>query len=231
MHPMHEIAARGGLNYDETPFLAIWEITQCCDLACKHCRTAAQPLPHPDQLTTAEGKALIDQIAEMHVPIFVFTGGDPLKRADVYELIHYASDKGVKVAVTPSATPLLTRESIFKMKDAGLAVGRGFRPGPNVLVRAEVRVDFALEAAVDEDDVYDRKGHADDPPDEANSECVRARKGAGERDVALRTGGCGQQSWVHAPACSGEHEKEIDGRGEKCFDGLRAAIPEIDRNK
>ena len=43
MQPMHNIPARGGINYDESPFLAIWEITQSCDLACKHCRAAAQP--------------------------------------------------------------------------------------------------------------------------------------------------------------------------------------------
>src|ERR1035437_7932908 len=111
MQPMHNIPARGGLNFDETPFLAIWEVTQSCDLACKHCRAAAQPIAHPDELTNAEGKALIDQIAAMGVPIFVFTGGDPLKRADVFELIRYAADKGVQVALTPSATPLLTREA------------------------------------------------------------------------------------------------------------------------
>ena len=120
MQPMHNIPARGGLNFDETPFLAIWEVTQSCDLACKHCRAAAQPIAHPDELTNAEGKALIDQIAAMGVPIFVFTGGDPLKRADVFELIRYAADKGVQVALTPSATPLLTREAIFKLKEAGL---------------------------------------------------------------------------------------------------------------
>src|SRR5258708_22513722 len=107
MQPLHTIPARGGLNFDETPFLAIWEVTQSCDLACKHCRAAAQPIAHPDQLTTAEGKALIDQIADMHVPIFVFTGGDPLKRADVSELIRYAAGKDVKGALTASATPLL----------------------------------------------------------------------------------------------------------------------------
>jgi len=120
MEAMHTIPARGGLNFDETPFLAIWEVTQSCDLACKHCRAAAQPIAHPDELTNAEGKALIDQIADMHVPIFVFTGGDPLKRKDVFELIRYAAGKGVQVALTPSATPLLTREAIFKLKEAGL---------------------------------------------------------------------------------------------------------------
>ncbi len=120
MQPMRNIPGRDGINYDESPFLAIWEVTQSCDLACKHCRAAAQPIPHPDQLTNAEGKALIDQIAEMQIPIFVLTGGDPLKRSDVFELIRYAAGKGVKVALTPSATPLLTREAIFQLKEAGL---------------------------------------------------------------------------------------------------------------
>jgi len=120
MQPMHTIPARGGLNFDETPFLAIWEVTQSCDLACKHCRAAAQPIAHPDELTNEEARKLIDQIAEMGVPIFVFTGGDPLKRKDVFELITYAAEKGVQVALTPSATPLLTREAMQKLKDAGL---------------------------------------------------------------------------------------------------------------
>ncbi len=56
MQPMHNIPARGGLNFDETPFLAIWEVTQSCDLACKHCRAAAQPIAHPDELTTRRGQ-------------------------------------------------------------------------------------------------------------------------------------------------------------------------------
>lgn len=160
MEPMHQIPARGGLNYDEAPFLAIWEITQSCDLACKHCRAAAQPIAHPDQLSTAEGKALIDQIADLHVPIFVFTGGDPLKRADLFDLIRYASEKGVKVAVTPSATPLLTREAIFKMKEAGLVrlgisldgscpeIHDAFRGLPGAWARTIQAVEWANEAGV-----------------------------------------------------------------------------------
>ena len=118
--PMVELPARGSLNYDETPFLAIWEVTQSCDLACKHCRAAAQPEPHARQLTTEQGKALIDEIAAMRVPVFVLTGGDPLKRADIFELVSHAASRGVRVALTPSATPLLTREAIFQLRDAGL---------------------------------------------------------------------------------------------------------------
>ena len=160
MQPMHNIPARGGLNYDETPFLAIWEVTQSCDLACKHCRAAAQPIAHPDQLTTAEGKGLIDQIADMGVPIFVFTGGDPLKRQDLYELIRYAADKGVHVAVTPSATPLLTREAMFKMKEAGLVrlgisldgstpeIHDAFRGLPGAWARTIQAIEWANEVGI-----------------------------------------------------------------------------------
>jgi radical SAM protein len=160
MQPMHNIPARGGLNFDETPFLAIWEVTQSCDLACKHCRAAAQPIAHPDELTNAEGKALIDQIADMHVPIFVFTGGDPLKRKDVFELIRYAADKGVQVAVTPSATPLLTREAMFKLKEAGLVrlgisldgstpeIHDAFRGLPGAWARTIQAIEWANEAGI-----------------------------------------------------------------------------------
>ncbi|MGA2806974.1 MAG: TIGR04053 family radical SAM/SPASM domain-containing protein [Terracidiphilus sp.] len=157
---MHAIPARGGLNFDEAPFLAIWEVTQSCDLACMHCRAAAQPIAHPDELTTEEGKALIDQIADMHVPIFVFTGGDPLKRKDVFELIRYAADKGVHVALTPSATPLLTREAIFKLKEAGLVrlgisldgstpeIHDAFRGLPGTWARTINAIEWANEAGL-----------------------------------------------------------------------------------
>ncbi len=160
MQPMLSIPARGGIDYDESPFLAIWEVTQSCDLACKHCRAAAQPIPHPDQLTHEEGLALIDQIAAMHIPIFVFTGGDPLKRPDLYELIRYAAGKGVHVAVTPSATPLLTREQIFKMKEAGIVrlgisldgstpeIHDTFRGLPGAWARTIQAIEWANEAGI-----------------------------------------------------------------------------------
>ena len=160
MQPMHNIPARGGIDYDQSPFLAIWEVTQSCDLACKHCRAAAQPIPHPEELTHEEGRALIDQIADMHIPIFVFTGGDPLKRKDVFELIRYAAGKGVQVAVTPSATPLLTREQIFKMKEAGVVrlgisldgscpeIHDAFRGLPGAFARTIQAIEWAGEAGI-----------------------------------------------------------------------------------
>jgi MoaA/NifB/PqqE/SkfB family radical SAM enzyme len=48
------------VNFNERPFIAIWEVTQACDLACVHCRASAQPDRHPEELSTGEGKALID---------------------------------------------------------------------------------------------------------------------------------------------------------------------------
>lgn len=109
------------VDFSQQPFLAIWEVTQACDLACVHCRAEAQPKRHPMELTTDEGKRLIDEIAAMHVPVFVLTGGDPIKRPDLFELIAHARESGVRISLTPSATPLLTRAVIFQLKEAGLA--------------------------------------------------------------------------------------------------------------
>ncbi len=109
------------IDFNQRPFLAIWEVTQACDLSCVHCRASAQPERHPSELTTEEGKDLIDQIAALNVPVFVLTGGDPIKRPDLFELIAHAGRVGVRVSLTPSATPLLTRDVVFRLKEAGLA--------------------------------------------------------------------------------------------------------------
>jgi radical SAM protein len=109
------------VDFNERPFIAIWEVTQACDLACVHCRASAQPERHPLELSTEEGKGLIDQIAAMKVPVFVLTGGDPIKRPDLFELIGHARSKGVRVSLTPSATPLLTRDVVIRLKETGLA--------------------------------------------------------------------------------------------------------------
>ena len=99
------------IDFHERPFVAIWETTQACDLACVHCRACAQPSANLLESNTTEAKRLIDEIAAMEVPVFVLTGGDPLKRSDIFALIQYASDHKVRVSLTPSATPLLTRDS------------------------------------------------------------------------------------------------------------------------
>lgn len=109
------------LDFDQRPFIVIWETTQACDLACVHCRACAQPVRSALELSTSEAKRLIDQVAELQAPVFVLTGGDPLKRPDIFELVEYATTCGVRISLTPSATPLLTREAIAKLKQCGLA--------------------------------------------------------------------------------------------------------------
>ncbi len=109
------------IDFNVHPFIAIWEVTQACDLACVHCRASAQPQRHPMELSTDEGKHLIDQIAAMKIPVFVLTGGDPIKRPDLCDLIGHARSAGVRVSLTPSATPLLTKEIVVRLKEAGLA--------------------------------------------------------------------------------------------------------------
>jgi radical SAM protein len=73
------------------------------------------------ELSTDEGKHLIDQIAAMKIPVFVLTGGDPIKRPDLFDLIGHARSAGVRVSLTPSATPLLTKKIVVRLKEAGLA--------------------------------------------------------------------------------------------------------------
>jgi radical SAM protein len=111
------LKARG---FDVRPLLVIWEMTQACDLNCMHCRASAQPLRHALELSTIEAFNLVDQVANMSVPMFVLTGGDPLKRPDLQAIVRYARHRLVKTSLTPSATPLLTREAVFELKESGL---------------------------------------------------------------------------------------------------------------
>lgn len=109
------------VDFNVSPFVVIWENTRACDLACRHCRAAAQPRRSQFELTTAEGFHLIDEIAQIQPKVFVITGGDPLKRDDTYEMISYAKMKGLEPSLTPSATALLTEEAVEKMKAHGLS--------------------------------------------------------------------------------------------------------------
>jgi radical SAM protein len=126
-------------DFDERPFVVIWETTQACDLACVHCRACAQPLRNSLELSTDEARRLIDEVAALRAPVFVLTGGDPLKRPDIFTLVEYASTHGVRISLTPSATPLLTREAIHKLKDCGLARLAVSLDGPTAAVHDAFR--------------------------------------------------------------------------------------------
>ncbi len=107
--------------FDDHPLLAIWEMTRACDLECVHCRASAVDDRDPYELDTGEAKRLLEQIAAMGTPLMVLTGGDPAKRPDLVELIEHGAKAGLTMAVTPSGTPLMTRDKLQAMKDAGMA--------------------------------------------------------------------------------------------------------------
>jgi radical SAM protein len=105
----------------ERPLVLIWEVTQACELTCDHCRADARPARHPDELSTAEGKELLDQAAEFgERQLVVLSGGDPMKRTDLVELVDYGTDRGLTVSLTPSGTDELDADAIEALADAGL---------------------------------------------------------------------------------------------------------------
>lgn len=108
-------------DFSQAPFLVIWEVTRACDLACLHCRASADPNRHPLELSTEEGFRLLDTVREFGDPIMIFTGGDPLKRPDLFQLIEHSVALGLRTTVSPSPTPLLTPEAIGGFKRSGVA--------------------------------------------------------------------------------------------------------------
>jgi radical SAM protein len=127
------------MNFDQAPMLVIWEVTQACDLACVHCRASAQSERNPAELSTEQGYRLLDEIRSFGEPLMVFTGGDPLKRPDLYDLIRYSVKIGLRTNVTPSATPLLTAEAIEGFKAAGITRMAISLDGPDAATHDEFR--------------------------------------------------------------------------------------------
>ena len=108
------------IDFAVAPFLVIWETTQACDLACVHCRASAQPSRHPDELTTAHGIGLLAEAAAMGTPVFILSGGDPVKRPDLFDLVREGKRLGLRMGTIPAATAALTASVVRQLKEAGL---------------------------------------------------------------------------------------------------------------
>ena len=104
-------------NFSEAPIFVCWETTKSCLLACRHCRARAIRKPLPGELDHQQGLNLIDELLEFDqpYPALLMTGGDPLMRADFFELIEHAKNRGLYVAVAASVTPLLNEDTIERM--------------------------------------------------------------------------------------------------------------------
>jgi radical SAM protein len=118
---MRKLIRQPTYNLNDRPFMIIWETTHACDLACRHCRAEAIPEHDPLSLTTEEAQRLLQQVESFGKPrpIFIFTGGDPFKREDLFDLLAYGNDLGLAMAVSPSGTPLLNEANLRRLKENG----------------------------------------------------------------------------------------------------------------
>ena len=148
------------VDFAEAPFLVIWEITQACDLTCSHCRASAQPDRNPEELTTAEGERLLADSAAMGTPVFILSGGDPVKRPDLCDLIRRGKELGLRMGTIPAATSALTEGLVRSLKDAGLdqmalsldfpsaELHDAFRGVPGAFAKTMAAVDWAHHAGL-----------------------------------------------------------------------------------
>jgi len=104
---------------DKRP-VVVWNITRRCNLKCVHCYAHAKNIPFDNELSTTEGKNLIDDLAEFGVPVILFSGGEPLVRKDLPELADYAVKKGMRAVISTNGT-LITPQTARTLKDIGLS--------------------------------------------------------------------------------------------------------------
>lgn len=108
---------------DTKPLIVFWESTKACLLSCIHCRAEAITKPLPGELSTNEAYKLVDYITEFGAPypLLVITGGDPLMRGDLWDIVSYATKRGVRVSLAPSVTPLLDKNAIKRISEYGVS--------------------------------------------------------------------------------------------------------------
>lgn len=113
---------RPAFDCERAPFLVVWEVTRACALACLHCRADAIPRRDPRELTAEEAGDLIEEIRAFGdpPPLLVLTGGDPMRRPDLADLVARATTAGLSVALTPSGTAAATPRRLKDLRDAGL---------------------------------------------------------------------------------------------------------------
>ncbi|GAB7008395.1 radical SAM protein [Halorubrum trueperi] len=151
------------VDTDRRPLVLIWEVTQACGLACRHCRANAKPARHSDELTTTEGKRLLEDAAEFgDGQLVVLSGGDPLARDDLLELVAAGDELGHRMTITPSGTASLTPERVQSLSDAGVE-----------------RIALSLDAAT-------RESHDRFRGEESFESTMAAAKAAGEAGLPLQ---------------------------------------------
>lgn len=111
---------RMNVNWDRNPLIVIWEVTRACALACRHCRAEAIHRRDSRELSEEEAFQFVDQVVRAEPMIFILTGGDPMHRPDLLSIVKHASDRGLRVAMSPSATPRFLKTDLRLFREAGL---------------------------------------------------------------------------------------------------------------
>ena len=104
---------------DKRP-VVVWNVTRSCNLKCVHCYAHAKDQQFENELSTKEGKALIDDLSAFGAPVMLFSGGEPLVRKDLPELAAYAVEKGMRAVISTNGT-LITPELARTLKAIGLS--------------------------------------------------------------------------------------------------------------
>ena len=104
---------------DKKP-IVVWNSTKACNLACVHCYYSAHTRPDPDEMSTAEARRMIDDLAGFGVPVFLFSGGEPLLREDLCELGTYTKDKGLRTVISTNGT-LIDAAMAKRIREAGFS--------------------------------------------------------------------------------------------------------------
>lgn len=104
---------------DKKP-VVVWNVGRRCNLRCVHCYSQSHDKQYEGELTNEQGKALLDDLADFQVPVVLFSGGEPLIRPDIFDLIQYAAKKKMRAVVSTNGT-LITSDTASKLKDAGIS--------------------------------------------------------------------------------------------------------------
>ncbi len=117
--PEHQRMAVARNSRDRRP-IVVWNLTRTCNLRCVHCYTDSEAKRYGGELSTAECKAVLDDLAEFKVPAVLFSGGEPLLREDIFELAAHARSRGLHVVASTNGT-LIDHAVAQKLKDLQFA--------------------------------------------------------------------------------------------------------------
>ncbi len=106
-------------SIDKKP-VVVWNVTRRCNLRCVHCYAQAKDVSFENELSTQEGKKLLDDLSEFKVPVVLFSGGEPLVRKDLPELAEYAVQKGMRAVISTNGT-MITPNMARILKEIGLS--------------------------------------------------------------------------------------------------------------